>query len=81
MPSVKKARDRIGHEEMQRVVRVDRHEHLWIGGDLNRPEQADRDEPDGHDRTEQRANGPGAVTLDREQRDDEIASVNGSTRP
>ena len=59
---------RIGHEKLQRMARVERDEHMRAPGDLKRPEQSDRDEPCGHDWSEQAANGSRAATLDGEKR-------------
>ena len=66
-------RSRIGDNQMQPVEGVKRRDDRRIAGDLEQAEQADRGEPNGHDRPEETANPAGAAPLydeqDNQQRD------------
>ena len=61
---------RVIHEKPDRVLRVDRGEHAGLACDAQRAQDRDHDKPQAHHGTEQRTDAAGAVTLDREQRDE-----------
>ena len=56
-------------DEADRIDRIDRGEHREIVAEMHGAGDRDGDEPDHHDRTEERRHPRGAAALHREQRD------------
>ena len=70
-PSARNRQRRVVGEEGNRVFRIDRREHAGFPHNAEHPEDGKHDKPDAHHRPEQRADATGALSLDREQPDED----------
>ena len=62
-------REAVSQQVIKAVAWIEGQQHAWMAHDSTKPEQADRDEPEGHDRAEQLSDPLAALGLKREQAD------------
>ena len=60
-------RQTIGEEEAEGMTRIERQDHAGLTHDRGEPEACQGEEPDAHDRPEQRSHRAGAAALNQEQ--------------